>query len=66
MQFRAMLRWRNAKRLIAWIDRAIASPFQFLAQFANTLRRDIAAVELALRLSPVCSTRMSISEILSS
>jgi transposase len=48
LQFRAMLRWRNAKRLSTWIDTAIASPFRFLAQFANTLRRDIAAVELSI------------------
>jgi transposase len=48
LQFRAILRWRNAKGLRAWIDTAIASPFRFLAQFANTLRRDLAAVKLAI------------------
>jgi transposase len=48
LQFRAMLRWRNAKGLRGWIDTAIASPFRFLAQFANTLRRDLAAVKLSI------------------
>jgi transposase len=41
-------RWRVAKLLSAWIDTAIASSFRSLAQFANTLRRDIAAVKLSI------------------
>jgi hypothetical protein len=41
LQFRAMLRWRSAKRLNAWIDSATVSGFRFTAQFARTLRRDL-------------------------
>jgi transposase len=48
LQFRAMLRWRNANKLCAWIEAATASHFRFLAQFANTLRRDLKAVELSI------------------
>jgi transposase len=48
LQFRAMLRWRTAKRLSAWIHTAVASPFRFLGQFANTLRRDLVAVKLSI------------------
>jgi nitrate reductase assembly molybdenum cofactor insertion protein NarJ len=43
LQFRAMLRWRNANKLCTWIEAATASHFRFLAQFANTLRRDLLA-----------------------
>jgi transposase len=48
LQFRAMLRWRNATKLCTWIEAASASHFRFLAQFANTLRRDLKAVELSI------------------
>jgi transposase len=48
MRFRVMFRWRSARRLCSWIDDAVASRFQALAQFAKTLRRDRRAVELAL------------------
>jgi transposase len=48
LQFRAMLRWRNANKLCTWIEAASASHFRFLAQFANTLRRDLKAVELSI------------------
>jgi hypothetical protein len=41
LQFRAMMRWRSAKKLGAWIKAASTSGFHFLAQFANTLRRDL-------------------------
>ena len=43
-----MLRWRNANKLCTWIEAATASHFRFLAQFANTLRRDLKAVELSI------------------
>jgi hypothetical protein len=48
LQFRAMLRWRNADKLCAWLEAATASHFRFLAQFANTLRRNLKAVELSI------------------
>jgi Transposase len=48
LQFRALLRWRKATKLSAWMQTAIASPFPFLVQFAKALRRDIAAVELSI------------------
>ena len=47
-QFRAMLRWRRAKKLESWITSAAASGFRFLAQFARTLSRDLAAVMLSI------------------
>ena len=43
-----MLRWRNANKLCTWIEAATASHFRFLAQFANTLQRDLKAVELSI------------------
>ena len=43
-----MLRWRNANKLCTWIEATTASHFRFLAQFANTLRRDLKAVELSI------------------
>jgi transposase len=43
-----MLRWRSSKKLVVWIDSAVASGFRFLAQFASTLRRDLAAVKLSI------------------
>jgi transposase len=43
-----MMRWRSAKQLGAWIKAASTSGFHFLAQFANTLRRDLKAVELSI------------------
>jgi hypothetical protein len=48
LQFRAMLRWRNANKLCTWIEAASASHFRFLAQFASTLRGDLKAVELSI------------------
>jgi hypothetical protein len=48
LQFRAMLRWRSAKRLTTWIDSATVSGFRFTAQFARTLRRDLEAVKLSM------------------
>src|SRR5580658_9517989 len=48
LQFRAMLRWRSAKRLNRWIDSATVSGFRFTAQFARTLRRDLEAVTLSM------------------
>ena len=48
LQFRALLRWRKATKLSAWMQTAVVSPFPFLAQFAKALRRDIAAVELSI------------------
>ena len=48
LQFRAMLRWRRADRLRAWIEKATGSRFPFLGQFARTLRRDLRAVALAI------------------
>ena len=48
LQFRAMLRWRKAERLKAWMEKAVASEFFFLAQFARTLHRDLDAVTLGI------------------
>jgi len=48
LQFRAMLRWRRSKRLQSWIEKAMASRFSFLGQFARTLRRDLPAVERSI------------------
>jgi transposase len=52
LQFRAMLRWRSAKKLRSWIKTAAASEFRFTAQFASTLRRDLEAVKLSLTTPP--------------
>jgi transposase len=46
--FRAMLRWRTAKRLAAWMHAAVSSDCHFLAQFARVLRRDLDAVKQAI------------------
>jgi len=48
LRFRAMLRWRTATRLAAWMHAAVSSDFHFLAQFARVLRRDLAAVKQAI------------------
>jgi len=48
LQFRALLRWRKADHLAVWMEKAIASGFSSVAQFAKTLRRDLEAVELAI------------------
>ena len=48
LQFRAMLRWRKATRLEAWMKVAASSEFSSLAQFARTLQRDLEAVEQAI------------------
>jgi transposase len=47
-QFRALLRWRRADKLARWMERAVASGFDSVAQFARTLGRDLKAVELAI------------------
>jgi transposase len=47
-QFRALLRWRRAGKLASWMERAVASGFDSVAQFARTLGRDLKAVELAI------------------
>ncbi len=48
LRFRAMLRWRSAKKLAAWTKAAAASDFRFVAQFATALRRDWKAVKLSI------------------
>jgi transposase len=48
LQFRAMLRWRSARKLNTWIVSVAASGFHFTAQFARTLRRDFEAVKLSM------------------
>ena len=48
LRFRAMLRWRKATRLAAWMHAAVSSDFHFLAQFARVLGRDLGAVEQAI------------------
>jgi transposase len=48
LQFRAMMRWRSAKKLGPWIKSAAASEFRFTAQFATTLRRDLEAVKRSI------------------
>lgn len=47
-QFRAMRRWRSARKLNSWIVSAAASGFRFTAQFARTLRRDLKPVKLSM------------------
>ena len=47
-RFRCMLRWRSARLLNAWIEKAASSGFASLAQFAKTMRRDLNAVQLAI------------------
>jgi transposase len=48
LKFRAMLRWRSAKKLDAWINAAAASEFRLTSQFARALRRDLEAVKLSI------------------
>lgn len=48
MQFRAMMRWRNAGKLAGWIEAAMSSGFRFLREFARNLKRDQQAVTLAI------------------
>jgi hypothetical protein len=48
LKFRAMLRWRSAKKLDAWIDATTASEFRLTAQFARALRCDLEAVKLSI------------------
>jgi transposase len=48
LQFRAMMRWRSAKKLGTWTKAASASEFRFTAQFATALRRDLEAVKLSI------------------
>jgi transposase len=49
LPFRAMMRWRSAKKLCTWIKVAATSDFRFTAQFATTLRRDLEAVTLSIK-----------------
>jgi hypothetical protein len=48
LRFRAILRWRKAKRLAAWMHAARSSDFHFVAQFARVLGRDLEAVKQAI------------------
>ena len=49
LQFRGLLRWRSGgRRLAAWLEKAKASGFPFLAQYARAVGRDQEAVKLAL------------------
>jgi transposase len=48
LQFRAMLRWRKATRLAAWMRAARLSAFHFVGQFARVLGRDLDAVKQAI------------------
>jgi transposase len=48
LKFRAMMRWRSAKKLGTWIKAAATSEFGCTAQFASTLRRDLEAVKLSI------------------
>jgi transposase len=48
LQFRAMMRWRNAGKLVSWIEAAMSSGFRFLGDFARNLKRDQQAVTLAI------------------
>ncbi len=48
MQFRAMMRWRNAGKLVSWIEAAMSSGFRFLRDFARNLKRDQPSVTLAI------------------
>lgn len=48
LQFRAMLRWRSAKKLATWITAAVGSGCRFLVKFAHTLSRDFEAVKLSM------------------
>jgi hypothetical protein len=38
MQFRAMMRWRNAGKLVSWIEAAMSSGFRFIGDFARNLK----------------------------
>jgi transposase len=48
LRFRAMLRWRSAKKLKNWIDSTTTFGFPFVAQFASTLHRDLEVIELSI------------------
>lgn len=48
MQFRAMVRWRNAGKLVGWIEAAMSSGFRFLGDFARNLKRDQQAFTLSI------------------
>lgn len=48
MQFRAMMRWRNAGKLLSWIEAAMSSGYRFLGDFARNLKRDQRAAALAI------------------
>lgn len=47
LQFQALLRWRKASGLPAWIEAAVSSGFESVAEFARALRRDWLAVQAA-------------------
>jgi transposase len=42
------MRWRNAGKLVGWIEAAMSSGFRFLGDFARNLKRDQQAVTLAI------------------
>ena len=48
LQFGAMLRWRKADQLTAWMEKTMVSGFSAVAHFGKILRRDLKAVELAI------------------
>jgi transposase len=50
LQFRGMLRWRNARLLEPWLTRARNSGFTNLAHYAKRLSRDLDAVKLSISL----------------
>jgi transposase len=46
--FRAMLRWHRSGRLPAWIEKATASEFPFVAQYAKGLRREFEGIAVSI------------------
>ena len=42
--FRVMLRWHQSHRLLTWLEKAMASGFPFVAQYAKGLRREFEGV----------------------
>jgi transposase len=48
VQFRGMLRWRRAERIILGIETARSAGVPFVASYAKALLRDLRATELAI------------------
>ena len=48
MRFRGILRSKNAKRLVGWLNEAQRSGIYAMQRFARTLRQDICAVRNAV------------------